>query len=168
MTAYEREASKAEVAKLTYKFWTYLQVIKWYENSKSGGASSIPTQPQPVVNGQHPEVASEDDGDADNWQVMGPKNKGCVTRKTTIDKSPISEMLFGQLCSALQRTNDRNNVRNLQPFFTLQLDIQVSTFPQYLSYFVLLKTFHFEVSDSLSLGPYLRRNVLFLHSGSLQ
>ena len=119
----------------------------------------MPTQTPPgVANGQHLEGASEDDGDADNWQVMGPKNKGCVTRKTTIDKSPISEMLFGQLCSALQRTNDRNNVRNLQPFFTLQLDIQVSTYfiPYTLAYFVLLigrLAIHFEVSDSLSTGP---------------
>jgi ubiquitin carboxyl-terminal hydrolase 10 len=62
----------------------------------------------------------------DEWQVMGPKNKGSMTRKTDFSKSPISEMFVGQMSSLLNRTNTPKTT-TLQPFFTLQLDIQVNT-----------------------------------------
>lgn len=71
----------------------------------------------------------EEDNDNDQWQVMGPKNKGCMTRKTSLSKSPISEMFVGQMCSALNRANSLKST-TLQPFFTLQLDIQVRTVRQ--------------------------------------
>ncbi|CAG7716892.1 unnamed protein product [Allacma fusca] len=103
-----------------------IKVIKWYENSKTATNTASPSQQTSVLNGQHPEEVSEEEDDADHWQVMGPKNKGCLTRKTNVIKSPISEMLFGQLCSALHRTNSFKSA-TLQPFFTLQLDIQSDT-----------------------------------------
>jgi len=99
-----------------------IKVIKWYENA--GETSPAHLQPVNEVNEVNGRQHNDDnDDDADHWQVMGPKNKGWLTRKTNVVKSPISEMLFGQLCSALHRTNSFKSA-TLQPFFTLQLDIQ--------------------------------------------
>lgn len=59
----------------------------------------------------------------DEWQVMGPKNKGCVTRKTENVKTPIVDILGGQLRSRVYRSGDQST-DNIQPFFTLQLNIE--------------------------------------------
>lgn len=59
---------------------------------------------------------------------MGPKNKGSVTRRAEFDRSPISDIFRGQLRSRVHRTNSRSQDQitdNVQPFFTLQLDIEV-------------------------------------------
>jgi hypothetical protein len=82
------------------------------------------------VNGGSEEFNEDED---DQWQVMGARNKSCVTRKTTITKSPISEAFLGQMCSSLSRANSIKSA-TLQPFYTLQLDIQVCyNVPLYLN-----------------------------------
>ena len=95
--------------------------------SKSGQSGSKEAVPQPLP------AATDEEDDSEQWQVMGPKNKGCMTRKTSLSKSPISEMFVGQMCSALNRANSLKST-TLQPFFTLQLDIQVisSWMPSFL------------------------------------
>ena len=55
---------------------------------------------------------------------MGPKNKGCVTRRTEILQTPISSILNGHLRSRIYRAGDKST-DNIQPFFTLQLNIEV-------------------------------------------
>lgn len=57
------------------------------------------------------------------WQVMGPKNKGCITRRTEVCKTPISDIFGGHLRSRIHRTGD-HSTDNIQPFFTLQLNIE--------------------------------------------
>lgn len=57
---------------------------------------------------------------------MGPKNKGAVTRCTEFGKTPISDIFRGQLRSRVSRAGEQPT-DNVQPFFTLQLDVQVST-----------------------------------------
>jgi len=84
--------------------------------------SPLPIQPN-AVNGGSQEMIMEDEDD-DQWQVMGARNKSCLTRKTCITKSPISEAFLGQMCSSLNRVNALKSA-TLQPFYTLQLDIQV-------------------------------------------
>lgn len=59
----------------------------------------------------------------EDWKVMGARQKGIVTRLVAEQKSPISELLGGQIKSFLT-TNNGNTSACIQPFFTLQLDIQ--------------------------------------------
>ncbi|CAH1995498.1 unnamed protein product [Acanthoscelides obtectus] len=65
---------------------------------------------------------NEDDVDK-GWQVMGPKNKGSVTRRTDFGRTPISDIFGGFLRSRIHRTGDLIT-ENIQPFFTLQLNIE--------------------------------------------
>lgn len=56
---------------------------------------------------------------------MGPKNKGCVTHTTTYSKTPVSNLFLGLMRSALLYAGAQSTA-TLQPFFSLQLDIQVT------------------------------------------
>lgn len=64
---------------------------------------------------------------------MGPKNKGSITRRADFGRTPISDIFRGQLRSRVHRTGDQVT-DNVQPFFTLQLDIEV--------HFMFLIIFH--------------------------
>lgn len=80
------------------------------------------------------------------WQVMGPKNKGCVTRRTEILKTPISTIFGGHLRSRIHRTGDQST-DSIQPFFTLPLNIEVR-----FSWCIKLFLFYFfftEICNSL-------------------
>ncbi|XP_044270841.1 ubiquitin carboxyl-terminal hydrolase 10 [Tribolium madens] len=57
------------------------------------------------------------------WQVMGPKNKGSITRQMEFVKTPISNIFGGFLKSRIHRAGDHSTY-NIQPFFTLQLNIE--------------------------------------------
>ncbi|XP_039311593.1 ubiquitin carboxyl-terminal hydrolase 10 [Solenopsis invicta] len=61
--------------------------------------------------------------DEEEWQVMGPKNKGAVTRCTEFERTPLSDIFRGQLRSRVSRAGEQPT-DNVQPFFTLQLDVQ--------------------------------------------
>ncbi|KDR21218.1 ubiquitin carboxyl-terminal hydrolase 10-B isoform X3 [Zootermopsis nevadensis] len=65
---------------------------------------------------------SQDEDDRE-WTVMGPKNKGSITRRADFGRTPISDIFRGQLRSRVQRAGDQST-DNVQPFFTLQLDIE--------------------------------------------
>lgn len=58
------------------------------------------------------------------FKVMGPKNKGSITRCTEFGRTPLSDIFRGQLRSRVSRTGG-DATDNVQPFFTLQLDIEV-------------------------------------------
>jgi ubiquitin carboxyl-terminal hydrolase 10 len=60
---------------------------------------------------------------------MGPKNKGSVTRRAEFGRTPISDIFRGHLRSRVQRAGDQST-DNVQPFFTLQLDVEVSEDPK--------------------------------------
>ncbi|XP_072397586.1 ubiquitin carboxyl-terminal hydrolase 10-B [Diabrotica undecimpunctata] len=71
-----------------------------------------------------PEAPTQAEDDADKeWKVMGPKNKGSITRRTDFDRTPISDIFGGLLKSRIQRTGDLST-ENIQPFLTLQLNIE--------------------------------------------
>lgn len=59
----------------------------------------------------------------EEWQVIGSKHKGMVTRKVVEHKTPISELLGGQIKSFLTTSGSKTSA-SIQPFFTLQLDVQ--------------------------------------------
>lgn len=61
------------------------------------------------------------------WQVMGPKNKGSITRRTEFNKTPISDIFGGLLRSRIHKTGEQDT-DNIQPFFTLQLNIEVQKY----------------------------------------
>jgi len=72
----------------------------------------------------------EEEEEEDEWQEVGPKNKSVVTRRgaqgnTKIRPSPLAEIFQGQMRSCLQPVNG-DPTATLQPFFSLQLDIQSS------------------------------------------
>lgn len=85
-----------------------LELIKLVNNDQSaiGNAKNIST-----------------DHDEEEWQVMGPKNKGAVTRCTEFGRTPLSDIFRGQLRSRISRAGEQPT-DNVQPFFTLQLDVQ--------------------------------------------
>lgn len=60
------------------------------------------------------------------WQVMGPKNKGSITRRTELNRTPIIDIFGGLLRSRVHRAGDQTT-DNIQPFFTLQLNVEVSS-----------------------------------------
>ena len=80
-----------------------MQTIRWYEtkkertNSKAHSPQTSPPTPHPptqpvVLNGDASGSSMTGEEEDAEWQVMGPKNKGSMTRKTEVSKSPISEM----------------------------------------------------------------------------
>ncbi|XP_044760321.1 ubiquitin carboxyl-terminal hydrolase 10-like [Coccinella septempunctata] len=63
--------------------------------------------------------------DSEDWKQMGPKNKRNITRKVQFDKTPISDIFGGLLCSKIHKTGDEYT-ENIQPFLTLQLNIRTA------------------------------------------
>lgn len=59
-----------------------------------------------------------------NLQLIGTRNKGTVTRATHFGRTPVSDIFRGELRSRLQREGD-HSTDVMQPFFTLQLNIEV-------------------------------------------
>ncbi|KAK2722782.1 hypothetical protein QYM36_003097, partial [Artemia franciscana] len=59
----------------------------------------------------------------EEWHVIGPTNKGTLTRLATICRTPVGDLFLGQMRSVL-RTEKGMCTATLQPFLTLQLDIQ--------------------------------------------
>ncbi|CAG9860826.1 unnamed protein product [Phyllotreta striolata] len=68
-------------------------------------------------------VLTTDDNGEKEWKVMGPKNKGSITRRTDFDRTPISDIFGGLLKSKIHRAGDLST-ENIQPFLTLQLNIE--------------------------------------------
>lgn len=81
------------------------------------------------VNGSSGNSSAEESGDGhgddqDDWKVIrGNRNKGTVTRTTDFGRSPMSDIFGGKLRSRVHREGD-HPTDNIQPFFTLQLDIE--------------------------------------------
>lgn len=68
--------------------------------------------------------SSDTDADTAAWTVMGPKNKSSVTRRAVCGKTPISDIFRGQTRCRVLKAGDQTPTDNVQPFFTLQLDIE--------------------------------------------
>lgn len=69
-------------------------------------------------------AAGEDD---DEWKVMGPRNRGAVERRWAARRTPAADIFRGRTRLRLHRAPSHIVTDAVQPFFTLQLDIEVAT-----------------------------------------
>ncbi|XP_050675116.1 ubiquitin carboxyl-terminal hydrolase 10-like isoform X2 [Leptidea sinapis] len=68
----------------------------------------------------------EDDEDDDEWKVMGPRNRGAVERRWSARRTPLADIFRGRTRLRLSRAPHTAGSDAVQPFFTLQLDIERS------------------------------------------
>ncbi|XP_059488762.1 ubiquitin carboxyl-terminal hydrolase 10-like isoform X2 [Neocloeon triangulifer] len=99
-----------------------LDLMKLVEgpNAKETLVNGQAHSPSPTANGNSDHGLSEDE---DAWTVMKSRNRACVTRRADFGRTPVSDIFRGQLCSHVQRKGDQQT-ENVQPFYTLQLDIE--------------------------------------------
>ncbi|XP_058530354.1 ubiquitin carboxyl-terminal hydrolase 10 [Ochotona princeps] len=81
-----------------------------------------------VPNGprSHPvnqEQEDEGEGSEEEWEQVGPRNKTSVTRQADFVQTPITGIFGGHIRSVVYQQSSKESA-TLQPFFTLQLDIQ--------------------------------------------
>ncbi|XP_029463949.1 ubiquitin carboxyl-terminal hydrolase 10 isoform X2 [Rhinatrema bivittatum] len=90
-----------------------------------------------VSNGPETQVGNEDDeqqqllqqqdeqgeGSEDEWEQVGPRNKSSVTRQADFVQTLITDIFGGHIRSVVYQQSSKESA-TLQPFFTLQLDIQ--------------------------------------------
>ncbi|XP_072236661.1 ubiquitin carboxyl-terminal hydrolase 10 isoform X2 [Leuresthes tenuis] len=65
----------------------------------------------------------EEEGSDDEWEQVGPRNKTSITRQADFVRTPITDIFGGHIRSVVYQQNSKESA-TLQPFFTLQLDIQ--------------------------------------------
>ncbi|XP_076011499.1 ubiquitin carboxyl-terminal hydrolase 10 isoform X2 [Genypterus blacodes] len=66
---------------------------------------------------------NEEGGSEDEWEQVGPRNKTSITRQADFVRTPITDIFGGLIRSVVYQQNSKESA-TLQPFFTLQLDIQ--------------------------------------------
>nr|XP_044616768.1 ubiquitin carboxyl-terminal hydrolase 10 isoform X2 [Equus asinus] len=69
------------------------------------------------------EQEEPDEGSEDEWEQVGPRNKTSVTRQADFVQTPITGIFGGHIRSVVYQQSSKESA-TLQPFFTLQLDIQ--------------------------------------------
>ncbi|KAI4829865.1 hypothetical protein KUCAC02_001525 [Chaenocephalus aceratus] len=84
----------------------------------------------PTPNGPESQPGVEEDaadkdeeGSEDEWEQVGPRNKTSITRQADFVRTPITDIFGGHIRSVVYQQNSKESA-TLQPFFTLQLDIQ--------------------------------------------
>ncbi|XP_023392438.1 ubiquitin carboxyl-terminal hydrolase 10 isoform X1 [Pteropus vampyrus] len=73
------------------------------------------------VNEEEQEEPGE--GSEEEWEQVGPRNKTSVTRQADFVQTPITGIFGGHIRSVVYQQSSKESA-TLQPFFTLQLDIQ--------------------------------------------
>ncbi|KAM8946787.1 ubiquitin carboxyl-terminal hydrolase 10 [Pelodytes ibericus] len=94
---------------------------------------SPPNDKVPVSNGPNPPPGNEEEevrqnseqGEAseEEWEQVGPRNKSSVTRQADFVQTLITDIFGGHMRSVVYQQSSKESA-TLQPFFTLQLDIQ--------------------------------------------
>ncbi|XP_072947530.1 uncharacterized protein Usp10 isoform X2 [Epargyreus clarus] len=79
--------------------------------------NGVVTQEQPI----------QEDDDDNEWKVMGPRNRGAVERRWAARRTPVADIFRGRTRLRLHRAPHHDVTDAVQPFFTLQLDIERST-----------------------------------------
>ncbi|CAH0771368.1 unnamed protein product [Bemisia tabaci] len=72
-----------------------------------------------LVNGD----ASQQNDHGAEWQRVKAKNKSAIVRDANVERTPLSDIFRGKLKSQVSRLGGVTSC-NIQPFFTLQLDIE--------------------------------------------
>ncbi|XP_036391726.1 LOW QUALITY PROTEIN: ubiquitin carboxyl-terminal hydrolase 10 [Megalops cyprinoides] len=65
----------------------------------------------------------EEEGSDDEWEQVRPRNKAAITRQADRVRTPITDIFGGHIRLIVYQQNSKESA-TLQPFFTLQLDIQ--------------------------------------------
>uniref|UniRef100_A0AAR2M1C4 Ubiquitin carboxyl-terminal hydrolase n=1 Tax=Pygocentrus nattereri TaxID=42514 RepID=A0AAR2M1C4_PYGNA len=79
--------------------------------------------------GSHPGAEEDpaeregEEGSEDEWEQVGPRNKTSITRQADFIRTPITDIFGGHIRSVVYQQSSKESA-TLQPFFTLQLDIQ--------------------------------------------
>lgn len=87
------------------------------------------SQKLPVSNGPMSQAVNKEEleelgeGSEDEWEQVGPRNKTAVTRQAHFVQTPITGIFGGHIRSVVYQQSSKDSA-TLQPFFTLQLDIQ--------------------------------------------
>ncbi|CAJ0959286.1 unnamed protein product [Ranitomeya imitator] len=86
-----------------------------------------------ILNGPELQPATDEDetnqpgdpgeGSDEEWEQVGPRNKSSITRQADFIQTPITEIFGGHMRSVVYQHSSKESA-TLQPFFTLQLDIQ--------------------------------------------
>merc|ERR1719292_107236 len=79
--------------------------------------------------GQDGGEENEEEEGEDGWQEVGAKGKSCVTRRvagSSLPATPIQVLALG-MCRSCVKVEGKDSSATLQPFYTLQLDIQDSS-----------------------------------------
>lgn len=83
---------------------------------------AVPNGPgSPSVTTAAPEELGEET--EDEWEHVGPRNKTAITRQAHFVQTPITGIFGGRIRSVVYQQSSKDSA-TLQPFFTLQLDIQ--------------------------------------------
>ncbi|XP_064169617.1 ubiquitin carboxyl-terminal hydrolase 10 isoform X1 [Anguilla rostrata] len=89
------------------------------EEEKVGTLNGPGSQP-----GTEEDMADKEEEDSeDEWEQVGPRNKTSITRQADFVRTPISDIFGGHIRSVVYQQSSKESA-TLQPFFTLQLDIQ--------------------------------------------
>ncbi|XP_063363089.1 uncharacterized protein LOC134651911 [Cydia amplana] len=83
-----------------------------------------PKEANAPVNGIIIQEQPPEDEDDDEWKVMGPRNRGCVERRWAARRTPVADIFRGRTRLRLHRAPQHAVTDAVQPFFTLQLDIE--------------------------------------------
>ncbi|XP_060802587.1 ubiquitin carboxyl-terminal hydrolase 10 isoform X2 [Amyelois transitella] len=94
-----------------------LELIKLVEPEEPKDGAGQP-------NGVIPQEQPEEDDDDDEWKVMGPRNRGAVERRWSARRTPVADIFRGRTRVRLHRAGHHDVTDAVQPFFTLQLDIE--------------------------------------------
>ncbi|CAI9538272.1 unnamed protein product, partial [Staurois parvus] len=98
-----------------------LRKLLYPQNDKISVSNGPETQPVQ----EEEEVNHEDQGEGsdEEWEQVGPRNKSSVTRQADFVQTPITDIFGGHMRSVVYQQSSKESA-TLQPFFTLQLDIQ--------------------------------------------
>ncbi|XP_061669988.1 ubiquitin carboxyl-terminal hydrolase 10 isoform X2 [Syngnathoides biaculeatus] len=82
-----------------------------------------PNGPESLPGVAEDHAHKDEEGSEDEWEQVGPRNKTSITRQADFVRTPITDIFGGHIRSVVYQQNSKESA-TLQPFFTLQLDIQ--------------------------------------------
>ncbi|MEE6499989.1 hypothetical protein FKM82_003661 [Ascaphus truei] len=99
-----------------------LKKLLFPQNDKMPISNGPDTRPEK----EEDEVKQQDEqgeGSEEEWEQVGPRNKSSVTRQADFVQTLITDIFGGHMRSVVYQQSSKESA-TLQPFFTLQLDIQ--------------------------------------------
>jgi len=106
-----------------------VSAIKYMDRVEGDSKASPAPGSDDLSNGNHngdiEHTGNGDDSGADNtrWEQVRSRNRTVYNCVANGESSPVSAIFRGQICSVLHQLGQKESA-SLQPFFTLQLDIQ--------------------------------------------